>query len=170
MRGTCTKTDANHLVHKLPPITYRSISFWVPMMSLLVQTTEIFLYWPSISICRRKCSPSRSLAVLLVTARVISATISTCDSFFIFWKLITIASIEEDCSGWCWLDVRPNGPTSTKVIFHSYLCHTTIQQCDVFRKRQHQITEKIHNNARDWSLRSMFQFPCKIAVLLTGAG
>jgi len=41
-------------------------------------------YWPSISICRRNCSPSRSLAVLSLTARTMFETIHTASASLSF--------------------------------------------------------------------------------------
>lgn len=50
-------------------------------ISVFVQMNEIDVYCPSMSSCLLNCSPSNSLAVLLSTARVISAATQTALEF-----------------------------------------------------------------------------------------
>jgi len=58
-------------------------------MSVFEQMNETLPYWPSIKSCRRKCSPSRSRAVLSLTARWILDTIQTALQLFKYLTYIT---------------------------------------------------------------------------------
>jgi len=58
-------------------------------MSVFEQTKDTLPYWPSISSCRRKCSPSRSRAVLSLTARWMLDTTQTALQLFKYWQTHT---------------------------------------------------------------------------------
>ena len=57
--------------------------------SVFEQTNDTLPYWPSISSCRRKCSPSKSRAVLSLTARWMLDTTQTASQFFKYCIHIT---------------------------------------------------------------------------------